>query len=318
MNSCRWLCVPLLLVGAGAATGQQDFPLKPIRILAGSAGGSSDLSTRLIAQGLTSSLGQQVIVDSRPTVLIRDIVMKSPADGYTLLLAANSFYLGPILQSMSYDPIRDFAAVGLAIRTPSIFVVHPSLPVKNVRQLIAMAKARPGALNYASGAPGSSYHIGMELFKSMAGVNIVRVAYKGGGPALNDMLGGQVEMMFVTPASGSQHVRSGRLRALAITSLQPSPLFPGMPTLAAEGGLSGFEQSSKVGIYAPAKTPVGVINRLNQELVQVLNRMDIKEKFQEMGLEPAPSTPQEFAAVMKSEMSRIGKLIKDTGIRVEE
>jgi len=301
----------------GTALGQQEFPIKPIRILAGAAGGSSDLSTRLIAQGLTSSIGQQVIVDSRPTVLIRDIVMKSPPDGYTLLLAANSFYLGPLVQPMSYDPVKDFAPVTIAIRTPSIFVVHPSLPVKNVKEIIALAKAKPGRLNYASGAPGSSYHIGMELFKSMAGVDIVRVPYKGGGPALIDVLAGQVEMMFVTPASGSSHIKSGKLRPLGITSEQPSPLFPGMPTVASQG-LLGFEQSSKVGIYAPAKTPAAIINRLNQEIVQVLNRADIKEKFREMGLDPAGSTPQEFATVMKSEMARIGKLIKDTGMRIEE
>jgi tripartite-type tricarboxylate transporter receptor subunit TctC len=306
-----------MLMLSTAVSAQQDFPVKPIRILAGAAGGSSDLSTRLIAQGLTTNLGQQVIVDSRPTVVIRDIVMKSPPDGYTLLLAANSFYLGPLIVPMSYDPVRDFAPVTIAIRTPSIFVVHPSLPVKNVKELVAMAKARPGKLNYASGAPGSSYHIGMELFKSMAGVNIVRIGYKGGGPALIDTLAGQVEMMLVTPASGSGHIKSGRLRPLGITSEQPSPLFPGMPTVASQG-LAGFEQSSKVGVYAPAKTPAATIDRLNQEFVKVLNRADIKEKFREMGLDPAGSTPQEFASVMKSEMTRIGKLMKDAGIKIEE
>ena len=311
------IAVASSLTFCGSVLGQQEFPTKPIRIMSGVAGGSSDVSTRLIAQGLASSIGQQVIVDSRATVVIREIVMKSPPDGYTLLLTANSFYLAPLVQPMSYDPIRDFAPVTMVIRTPSLFVVHPSLPVKTVKELIALAKANPGRLNYASGASGASNHIGMELFKSMARVDIVRISYKGGGLALIDVLGGQVAMMLTTPAAGSAHMKSGKLRPIGITSEQPSSLFPSIPTVASQG-FAGYEQSTKVAIYAPAKTPLAIIHRLNQEIVQVLNRPEIKEKFRDMGLEPAGTTPQEFAAVMKSEIAKLGKLIKDTGMRVAE
>ncbi len=258
-----------------------------------------------------------MIVDARPNVLAREIVIKAPPDGYNLLLAANSFYLGPLLRDDAlYDPLRDFSPVTLAIRGPNILVVHPSLPVQSVKELIVLAKAKPGMLNYASGASGASTHLGPELFKAMAGVDIMRIPYKGGAQALADLVGGQVQVMFVNPSPGMPYIKSGRLRALAITSAQPSALFPRMPTVAASG-LPGFEHSSKVGIYAPARTPAAVINRLNEELVQVLNRADMKEKFADLGIETVGSSPGELAVAMKSEMARMSKVIKDAGIREE-
>jgi tripartite-type tricarboxylate transporter receptor subunit TctC len=307
----------LAAVVSGAALAQQNFPIKPIRILTGTAGGSSDIAARLIAQGLTGVVGQQVIVDARPNVLARDVVIKSPPDGYNLLLAANSFYLGPLLRDDAlYDPVKDFTPVTLAIRGPNIIVVHPSLPSKTLKELIALAKARPGQLNYASGASGASTHLGPELLKAMAGIDITRVPYKGGAQALADLVGGQVQMMFVNPSPGMPYIKAGRLRALAITSAQPSPLFPSLPTVAA-AALPGFEHTAKVGIYGPANMPAAVLQKLNQGLVHVLNGAEIKEKFFELGIETVGSTPEQLAAAMKSEMTRMGKVIKDAGIREE-
>ena len=244
-------------------------------------------------------------------------MIKAPPDGYNLLLAANSFYLGPLLRSdANYDPLKDFSPVTLAIRGPNVLVVHPSLPVKSIKELIALAKAKPGMLNYASGASGASTHLGPELFKAMAGVNIVRIPYKGGAQALADLVGGQVQVMFVNPSPGIPYIKAGRLRALAITSAQPSALLPELPTVAASG-LPGFEHSAKTAVYAPAKTPVAIISRLNEELVQILNRSDIKEKFSDLGIETVGSSPEQLAAAMKSEMTRMSKVIKDAGIREE-
>ncbi len=307
-------CMAML---CGSAVAQQNFPSTPVRIMTGTAGGSSDIASRLIAQSLTAALGQQVIVDPRPNIIARDIVFKAPADGYNLLLAANSFYLGPLLRDdADYDPIKDFAPVTLALRGPNIFVVHPSLPVHTIAELIALAKAKPGVLNYASGASGASTHLGPELFKSMTGVNIVRIPYKGGALALGDVLGGQVHMMFVNPSSSMPYIKAGRLRALAITSAQPSALFPGLPTVAASG-LPGFEHVATVNIFAPARTPPAVIHKLNDELAHVLAKPDVKEKFFELGVDTVGSSPEQLTATMKAEMARMGKVIKDAGIHEE-
>ncbi len=310
-------CVLLLVTLPPDVYAQQGFPVKPIRILTGTAGGSSDIAARVIAQALGALFGQQVIVDARPNVLAREIVIKSPPDGYNLLLAANSFYLGPLLRDdAQYDPLRDFSPVTLAIRGPNIIVVHPSLPTRSIKELIALAKSRPGVLNYASGASGASTHLGPELFKAMAAVNIARIPYKGGAQALGDMVGGQVQMMFVNPSPGMPYIKAGRLRALAITAAQSSALFPALPTVAA-AGLPGFEHSAKVGIYAPANMPAAIVQRLNDGLVKVLNSADVKDKFLDLGIETVGSSPEQLAAAMKSEMTRMAKVIKDAGIREE-
>jgi tripartite-type tricarboxylate transporter receptor subunit TctC len=307
--------IGMMVLGAGVVFGQ-NYPNKPIRIVASAAGGSGDFAARLIAQGLSGVLSQQVVVDNRGGVIPGEIVSKAPPDGYTLLIDAASFWIGPLLQETPYDPVKDFAPVTLTDSAPNVLVVNPSLPVKSVKELIALAKARPGELNYGSSSTGSTPHLAAELFNMMAGVKIVRVPFKGSGPAVISLLGGQVQLMFATAGSVAPHVKSGRLRALAVASLQPSALAPGLPTIAASG-VPGYEAVAFEGMFAPAKTPVAIIDRLNQEIVRVLNRAEVKERFFNAGVETVGSTPEEFAAAIKSNVAKWGKLIKDAGIRDE-
>ncbi len=309
------LASAMLVFGLGPAWAQ-TYPTKPVRIIATEAGGITDFVARLIAQEITGSLGQQVIVENRPnSVVLGDTVIKAAPDGYTLLNAGPAVWLLQFLQdNVSYDPLKDFAPVTLATRSPSIFVAHPSLPVRNIKELIALAKSRPGELNYASSGVGSSSHIAPELLKSMAGVNIVRVPYKGAGPAVNDLIGGHVQLMSVVIATGMPHVKSGKLRGLAVTSLQPSALAPGFATVASSG-LPGYESVSIQGLFVPAKTPAAIVTRLNQEIVRAVNKPELKEKFILSGVEPVGSTPEELVAAVKAEMTKSGKIIKDISIR---
>jgi tripartite-type tricarboxylate transporter receptor subunit TctC len=304
--------VALIAAGSDGAT-SQGYPNKPIRIVTGAPGGGSDFASRLIAQALTESFGQQVVVDNRGNVA-GEIVSKALPDGYTLLLDGASFWIGPLLQETSYDPLRDFSPVSAATLSPGILVVHPSVPANSVKELIALAKARPGEINYGSGGAGASTHLAPELFNVMAGVNITRINYKGAGPAINGLIGGEVQMMIPPAGSVSTHVKAGRLRALGITSAQPSALLPGLPTVAASG-VPGYEAVSMTGMFAPAKTPAAIINRVSEETVRVLNRADVKERFLNSGVEAVGNTPQQFAAAVKSEMVKWGKVIKDAGVR---
>jgi tripartite-type tricarboxylate transporter receptor subunit TctC len=316
-GSVVWMfSVGLLVLGAGFAS-SQSYPNKPIRIVTIEAGGGGDLAARLIAQGLSGSLGQQVLVDNRGGgVIAIEIVAKAPPDGYTLLLYGGTLWIGPLLQKVSWDPVRDFSPITLAVTFPNIVAVHPSMPVKSVKELTALAKARPGELNYGSGSIGASTHLAAELFKSMAGVNIVRVPYKGGGPATIALVTGEVQLMFATVGLVTPHVKSGRLRALAVTTAQPSALAPGLPTVAASG-VPGYESASILGILAPAKTPEGIINRLNQEIVRALHRPEVKERLFSSGVETVGSSPVELAATMRAESAKWGKVVKEAGIRAE-
>ena len=306
--------IGLITLSAGVASGQ-DYPNKPIRIVTGTAGGGLDFAARLMASGLVSSMGQQVIVENRGFVMAPPTVAKARPDGYTLLFFGSPFWLAPLMRTdLSYDPVKDFSPITLAVTSPDILVVHPSLPVKSVKELIALAKARPGELNYASSAIGAGSHLAGELFKAMAGVNILHVPYKGVTVALNDLIGGQVQMMFATAGASAPHIRSGRIRALAVGSAKPSALFPGLPPVAASG-LPGYQSVGIYGVFAPAETPAAVIDRLHQEFVRALNRADVKEKLLNSGVEAVGSTPQQLAAAVKSDMTRLGKVIKDLGIR---
>jgi tripartite-type tricarboxylate transporter receptor subunit TctC len=296
--------------------GAQNFPNRLIRVLTTGAGGGSDLNARLISQALTISLGQQVVVDNRPGTIPNETVAKAAPDGYTLLFNGSAVWLLPYLRdSVPYDPLKDLAPVTLATSAPCIIAVHPSLPVKTVRDLIALAKARPGQLNYAAGVIGAPPHIAGELFKARAGVNIVQVSYKGIGGGFTDVIAGQVQLMFPTAGSVIPHLNSGRLRALAVTTLEPSQLFPGMPT-AAEA-LPGFEATAPLAVFAPALTPAAIVQRLNQEIVRVLNTPELREKFLNVGIEPVGSTPEQLAARVKSDMVTLGKVIRDAGIRAD-
>jgi tripartite-type tricarboxylate transporter receptor subunit TctC len=314
----RWgflVVFPAWSIGAVPA---QGYPDKPIRMVTAEVGGTADLVARVIAHGLTERLGQQVIVDNRGGGVIPGaIVARAQPDGYTLLYYGSTIWLAPLLQDkIPYDPVRNFAPISITTVAPNVVVVHPSVPVKSISELLALARAQPGKLNYASGSSGAASHLAAEVFKSMAGVNIVRVPYRGNGPALNAMLAGEVQVMFATVGSVVPHVKSGRLRALAVTSAQPFTLLPGMPTVAASG-VPGYESGSTSGLFAPAGTPLAIVNRLHQETVRVLARPDIRERLANAGLEAVGSSPQQFAVAVKSEMAGIGKVIKVAGIRGE-
>jgi len=292
----------------------QDYPTRPVRIVTSEAGGGNDLQARLVARGLSVALGQQVIVENRPSgVIPGDIVAKANPNGYTLLLYNNTLWTGPLMQTAPYDPVKDFAPVTTVSTAPNVLVVNAALPVKSVADLIALAKAKPGELNYASSGTGATNHLAAELLKSMTGINLVRIGYKGAGQAMNDLIAGQVQVMFPTAGAAAAHVQAKRVRALAVTSTEPSSLAPGLPTMAAT--LPGYESIAIYGLFVPARTPQPIVNRLHKESAQVLNTPDVKEKLQNAGVEVIGDTPDQLAARVKSEMLRIGKVIKDAGIR---
>lgn len=314
MRKTRWFAAAAAL-SAGLACGQ-TYPSKVVRIQTTEAGGFPDGVARLLAQGLSASLGQQVIVENRAIAAV-DVTAKAQPDGYTLLFYTSVLWLAPFLrENVSWDPLRDFAPVMLATNSPNIVVVHPSLPVKSIRELIALAKARPGELNYSTSSPGSSNHLGAELFRVMADVRIVRINYKGTGSALVSLAGGEVQLSFPSAGSVMPHLRAGRVRALAVTSAQPSALAPDLPTVAA-AGLPGYEASAYNGLLAPVKTPPAIIARLSQEALQVIRRTDVTERIFNGGAEVAAGTPEEFASIIRSEMAKWGRLIRDAGIRGE-
>jgi tripartite-type tricarboxylate transporter receptor subunit TctC len=311
--------VSVVVLGAGVACAQ-TYPVKSVRIVTSGIGGANDFTARLVAHGLTSAWAQQVIVENRggaSAAISAQVVIKAPPDGYTLLSHGSPLWLLPFLQdNVPYDPLRDLSPIALIVTSPNVLVVHPSLPVKSVRELIALAKARPGALNYGTTTLGGPSHLSGELFKSMAQVRIVSVRYKGAAQSVQDLISGRVELSFPSAAAATAHVKSGRLRALAVTSAQPSALFPGLPPISASG-LPGYESVGIFGIFAPAGTSANIVNRLNQDVVQVINRAEVKEKFLTVGGEVVGSSPEAFAATIKSEMARMGKVIRDAGIRAE-
>ena len=317
MKALRLACV----VAAGTASlgnpvFAQSYPSKPIRIVTSPAGGGNDFPARLIARAISGPLGQQVIVDNRPTVLIADIVAKAPPDGHTLLVTGSAHWIGPLVEKVTYDAIKDFAPITLIDRSPSVLVVHPSMPLKTVKQLIALAKAKPGEINFSVGGPGTSNFLGAILFNHMAGVNTVRIPYKGTAPALVAVMTGEVHAMFGSAGAAAPHVKSGRLRALAVGSAQPSSLAPGVPTLDASG-LPGFISEALHAMYAPAGTPQSVIGRLNDEVGRYLRAPDTKDVFLKAGIETAPGAPEELTALVKSEVTRIEKVLKAAGIGVQ-
>jgi tripartite-type tricarboxylate transporter receptor subunit TctC len=305
-----------LLVSADSAPAQ-TYPVKPVRIVTTQPGGTNDLAARVIAQGLGAGLGQQVIIDNRTAGLVAtDAVAKAPADGYTLLLNGSIVWLLPLMRDHTpWDMFRDFLPVAMLIRAPSVLVVHPSLPVKSVKELIALARSRPGQLDYASSVAGSANHLTAELFKAMAGVNIVHVPYKGGGQALTALIGGESHLMFGLVDAVAPHAKSGRLRILGITSTEPSVLLHGVLPISAT--VPGYESVALFGVLAPAGTAPAIIGRLNTEIVRVLGRPEVKERFFNAGAEVVGGSAEQFSSAIKSEMTRMGKVIKDAGIRAE-
>jgi tripartite-type tricarboxylate transporter receptor subunit TctC len=308
--------IALIAMSAGAqAASAQDYPNRPIRFVTAAVGGGIDFTARMLAHGLTERLGQQVVVENRGgTNVAPQTVAKATPDGYTLLVHNNTVWISPLLDDVPYDHEKELAPISLTSRSPNLLVVHPSLGVSSVKELIAKAKAAPGEINYASGPVGASNHLAAEVFKAMAGVDLTRIGYKGGGPALIDMLAGQVKVMFATTGSVMGHVKSGKLRALGVTSAQPSPLSPGMATVASLG-VPGYSSEAIYGLWAPARTPKAIVSRLHEETVRVLQAPEVKERFFSSGVEVVASTPAEFAAVIKSESSRLGEVIRKAGIR---
>lgn len=310
------LSAGLVLMGAGVVYGQ-DFPSKPVRIVVAAPGGGSDFAARQVAQAISGPLGQQVIVDYRGGgILSSEYVAKSPADGYTLHVTGGLLWILPLLRQVPYDAVRDFSPITLLSIEPGIVAAHPSLPVKSVKDLIALAKARPGQLNYGSTGVGATSHLVVELFKSMAGINMVHVPYKGNSPAVTALVGGELQLVILDASAVAAQMKAGRLRALAVTSANPSALFPELPTVAA-AGLPGFDSVGRTGIWAPGKTSEAVINRLNLEIVRALNQPSVKEQFLKAGAETVGNTPEQFAAIIKSEIAKMGKVVKDAGIKAD-
>jgi len=308
----------MLLVAAGSTFVQaQNFPAKPIRIVTNEAGAGLDFSARLIAQGLGEKFKQQVIVDNRGGaggIIAGEMVARAAPDGYTLIFFSNGLWTVPLMQKAPFDPLRDFAPVTLALTSPSVLVAHPSLPVKSVKELLTLAKARPGDLDYASGGNGAPTHLAAELFKLMASVDLVHIPFKGSGPALNALLGGQAQVMFTVANGGLPHVKSGRLRALAVTSAQPSALLPGLQTIAA-AGVPGYEAVTMQALFAPARTPDAIIQLLNQETLRVIQSAELREKFFNGASEVVGSTPEQLRAAVAADMGKLEKVIKAAGIK---
>ncbi len=299
----------------------QGYPERPIRVIVPYApGGGTDITTRTVAQRLTESLKSPVVVDNRPGAagnIGKEIAARSTPDGYTLLTAGLSFAVNPSLfTKLGYDPVRDFDPISLIATAPLIVVVHPSVPVTSIRELVALAKAKPGGLNYASGGIGTGNHVAGELFKYMANVDIVHVPYKGGGPALTDVVAGHVQILFNTSTSTVPFLKSGKLRALAVTGAQRSPGMRELPTVA-ESGLPGFDVGVWFGLVAPARTPRPIIEKLNREIVRISRLPDAREQFAAQGADPVGSTPLEFAQHIRAEVAKWAKVARAANLKAE-
>jgi len=311
-----------LAVFAAPVASAQTYPAKAVRVIAPfPAGGSSDLVARIVSQKLSEVTGQQFIVDNRPGAggtLGTELAARSAPDGYALAIGnfAPLAVTPHLFRKLPYDPLKDFTSISLLAVGTTVLVVHPSLPVRSVKELIALARARPGQLNFGSGGSGTPAHLVGELFKSMAHVSIVHVPYKGTGQSINDLIAGQIQLVFASMPVGLPHVKSGRLRALAVTSDKRTSLAPDLPTVA-ESGIPGFALDSWWGLNGPAHMPADVVARLNALSLQVLKRDDVREGMANLGLEPKASTPQEYAAFTKAEIDKMGRLVKTIGLQPE-
>lgn len=298
------------------------YPSRVVRVIVGFApGGAVDVQSRVIAQRLTETLGQSVIVENRPGadgIVAADFVAKSPPDGHIVAYVSAGHALNSILhaKTLPYHAVNDFAAVSLIASGPLTLVVNRALPVKDLKELIALARARPGQLNFASAGSGGTMHLAGELLKATAKINIVHVPYKGGGQALNDVLGGQVELTFVGAPASMPHIRSGRLKVLAVTTAKRALALPDVPTVA-ELGYPDYELGAWYGLLAPARTPVAIVNQLSTELAKIVNTPDVREKLLALGIEPVGGTPAEFAEHLKREIARWTPIIQKAGVKPE-
>ena len=311
----------LLLVGFAADVFAQGYPSKPIRLIVGyPPGGATDIAARIVGQKLSVSMGQAVVVDNRPGAggnLGAELAAKAAPDGYTIFMCtiANSINY-TLYKDLTFDLVKNFTPVSQATSILSFLVVNPSLPVKSVKELISLAKSSPRKLDYASSGVGNSPHLAAEMFKTMAGVDMVHIPYKGTAPELTDLLAGVVKIAFETTPAVLTHVKAGKLRALAVNSAKRTPLLPDVPTMA-EAGLPGFEVTSWNGIIAPAGTSKEIVTRLNQEIVKALKMPDASEKLSGVGADPVGSTPEQFAAFIQAEIKKWAKVIQEAGVKVD-
>ncbi len=313
------LTVPVL---SGAALAQTSpYPAKPVRVvIPWPAGGSNDFAGRILLQKLSQAMGQQFIVDNRAGasgMIGAELVARSPADGYTLMIHSTTHVSNPwTYKKVPYDTLKDFAPVALIANQPGVLTVHPSLPVKNVKELIALARAKPNTLNYSSSGSGSAPHLSMELFSQMAGVKLVHVPYKGGAPAVTAAVSGEVQVLFPTISSAMTQIQAKRLRAIAVSSPQRVKMLPGVPTIA-ESGVPGFEMNPWIGMLAPAGMPKEIIDRLNKETARALQMPDVVQQLATQGAEPWIATPEEFAKRLRDDYEKYAKLVKLTGAQPE-
>jgi tripartite-type tricarboxylate transporter receptor subunit TctC len=312
------LCCVIALGCTGAAA--QSFPNRPLRIVVPLSAGAADTLSRTIAAKLTERWNQAVVVENRPgagTTLGTDLVAKAPADGYTLLMATFSHAVNAsFYRKLPFDTLKDFAAVTLVASAPNVLEVHPSVPATTVGQLIAVAKAQPGKLNFASAGNGSSSHLAGELFKSLTGVQLVHVPYKGAAPAMNDLLGGRVEMSFDPLPSSLAQIKAGKLRALAVTTTRRAAALPDVPTLS-EAGVPGYELNGWSGLLVPANTPKEIVRSLNQEIVAIIKAPEISERFASLGFDIVGNTPEQFQAFIEAEVAKWGKVVQDAKITAD-
>jgi tripartite-type tricarboxylate transporter receptor subunit TctC len=319
--ACAFVPATLLVTQYASAATPTDYPTKPIRMIVGFApGGGTDTTARAISIKLAESLGQQVIVDNRAGAagnIATELVAKAAPDGYTILLGTiAALAINPSLYrtKLPFDSVRDFAPIIQAVDSTNILSLHPSVPAANVKELIALAKTKP--LNYGSSGVGGTGHLAGELFNSMAGTKMTHIPYKGGGPAMIDLVGGQVQLVFATAASAVPQIKAGKIKGIAVTTIKRAALMPNIPTIA-ESGLPGFDANNWYGLLAPAKTPRPIIMRLNAEVTKVLAMPDVKDFLFNQGLDPAPGTPEQFGAYIKSEITKWAKVVKDSGARAD-
>ena len=316
----RYLVAALLFAFVSHALRAQDYPAKPIRwIVPYPPGGTSDFVARLMAQKLTEAWKQPVLIDNRGGAngnIGTEMVAKAPPDGYTLLLVANAFTINQsVYTNLTFDAERDFAPITTVLAQPNVLAVHPSLPVKSVKEFIGLARARPGELNYASGGTGNNNHLAAELFARMAGVRFTHVPYKGMSLGISALLTGEVHFTFATLVSVSPHIKSGRMRVLAVTSAERVHSMPELPTVA-QAGVPGYEAASWVGVLVPAKTPQQIVAKLHQEIVRILKMPEVNEQIARTGAEVLANTPEQFAALIRGDIKRYSELTKAIGIRL--
>jgi tripartite-type tricarboxylate transporter receptor subunit TctC len=309
-----------LLLAAAAAGGiahAQTYPTRPVRIVTSTPGGGNDYLARIIAPALSTTLGQQVIVDNRPSRFVGGIVARATPDGYTLVVGGGTMQFVPLLERADYDILTDFAPISQLERSPNVLVVNPSLKVNSVKELIAIARSKPGALLYGTGGSGASLHVAGELFMIQSNTRIMRVPYKSTGPALLGLLTNEVHMVFATPGGLMSHIKDGKLKALGVTSAQPFPLIPGVPTIASQG-LPDFDLDTIGFIMAPLKTPPHLVKLLNQHVLRIMHTADVKERMAGGGSEVVTSTPQELAAKLKADDAKMRKLYQHIGLTPEK